>query len=212
MFAHEMLDEGDSTLDRKVAAGIIILTGVDGAAFWNVIKGLLTVTEYNVLPQLTLLVKLLVTSTLDHVDIQKKTSGLLDVLGECLFRDEVMVHTEMFDEVDPGDGGILVAVITHEDFPIDRSLILEVINEMVQYDVLPGQVLASEGFLTRFAFPGNVSTVLRCDLDWLDCGHFLLLFDLCYFLDWRSCLLLLVDDVVSDIGYLYRRVLQGQMC
>ena len=46
------------------------------------LEGLLTVAEDDVFPQLTLLVELLVSPTLDHINVQQQGSRLLYILGE----------------------------------------------------------------------------------------------------------------------------------
>ena len=75
-----MFDKGDSAVTGEVTGRKVISTVVTRKTFRDVLEGLLAVAEDDVLPQLSLLVELLVTSALYHVDVEQEGSRLLDIL------------------------------------------------------------------------------------------------------------------------------------
>ena len=144
MLADEMFDKGDSAVSGEVAAWIVISTVVTWQTFTDVLECLLTVAEDDVFSQLSLLIKLLVTPTLYHVNVQQQRPRLFYILREQLFWNDVVIHPEMFDEVDPRHRGVSVAVVADKDFLISWSNLLELFYQMLQDDVLSSQVFRGE--------------------------------------------------------------------
>ena len=217
MLADQMFDKGDSAVTGEIATWIVISTVVTWQTFTDVLECLLTVAEDDVFSQLSLLVELLIASTLDHIDVEQQGSRLLDVLREGLLWNQVVIHPEMFDEVDPRHGGVPVTVRADEDFLVSWSNLLELVYQVLQYNMLSSKVFRAPGFLADFALPGYVRIIVGVDLDRVLAGPrlrldlFLLLLLLSPLFFSSFGLVLIVNDEVSDVRYLDGFVPQSKM-
>jgi hypothetical protein len=135
-----MFDKGDSAVAGEVTGQELILTVVTGETFTDVLESLLAVTEDDVLPQLSLLVELFVAPTLDHVNVEQQGPRLLYIHRERLLWNQVVIHPEMFDEVDPRHRGVPVTVGADKYFFISWSNLLELFYRVLQYDMLASKV------------------------------------------------------------------------
>ena len=78
-----------------------LLTTVLCQTLWDFFELLLVVVENNVLSQMPLAFKLLVTATGDDVNIQQKALRLLHELADHLLAHDLMLHPHVLDETVP---------------------------------------------------------------------------------------------------------------
>ena len=78
---------------------LVFLTRIAVLAFWDMLELVLVVTEDYVILQLPLLVKLLITSAFNDIDIQQQTFGLFNILPNSFFMNNLVKHSQMFDEI-----------------------------------------------------------------------------------------------------------------